>query len=142
MASSVIYSDPELFFTSWFRAQLALRPEPYCANFKVANAEPAPPAPFPARLLVVRSDGITRTSMATAEISLGLSILAGTKLTPKDAIDAALMVVALSERLPSLDPGNPVTALLNVNGPLEVTEDQDRARRYVTLDLAIAGLPF
>jgi len=142
VASSVRYPDPNVFFTSWFRARLAARPEPYCSGFSVDINEPGPNKPFPPRLLVVRSDGMTRTSFATAEITLGLSILAGTTDSPKDAIDAALMVLALAEQLPAVEPGNPVTALIEANGPFAVDEEQDRARQYLTLDLALAGIPF
>lgn len=142
MASSVLHLDMELFLVGWYRTHLAARPEAYCQGFSVDNKEPDPSKPFPARLLVVRSDGATRTSMATANASVGLSILAGTKLMPKDAIDAALMVLALAEKLPAVELGNPVAALLASAGPFVADEDQQRARRYVTLELSTVGTAF
>lgn len=142
MASSVIYPDVDLFLTTWWRAQIDASPLPEMDGFEVDNKEPDPELPFPARLLVVRFDGITRTSFATGDTTVGLSILAGTKANPKDANDAALWVLAVAERLPSVEPGNPVTRLNSATGPFTVTEDQDRARRLVTLDLGLAGQAF
>jgi hypothetical protein len=139
VASSVKYDDLELFLTGWFRERLAARPESYCQGFVVDNKEPA--GSFPARLLVVRFDGRTRSSVVSGEASVGLSVLAGTKTSPKDANDAAEMVLALAESLPAVEPGNPVAALVSSAGPFPVVEAQDRARRYMTLDLVVAGLP-
>jgi hypothetical protein len=130
-----------MFLVDWYRTQLATRSESYCQNVEVDRVEP-PAASMPDRLLVVRFDGRTRTSQVTAEASVGLSMLAGTKAAPKDAMDLGLMVLALSERLPSGEASNPVAAVLSSTGPVQVEEDADRGRTYVTLDLAEVGLPF
>ncbi len=141
MGSVVLHTDLEMFLVGWFRAKLAARPEEYCQNVVVDRVEPSPPRAFPERLLVVRSDGGTRMSVVSDEASVGLSVLAGTKLLPKDAVDLAKMVRALCEMLPAVEPGNPVAALVNATGPVAVDEAQDRSRQYITLDLAVAGLP-
>jgi hypothetical protein len=142
VASSVIYPDMPLFLTTWWREQLAARLEEFLEGFEVDAKEPDPELPFPARLLVIRFDGINRTSFATADCSVGLSVLAGTKANPADANDAAMVILALAERLPSVAPGNPVAAINDLSGPVDVFEPQDRARRLITLDLALAGQPF
>jgi hypothetical protein len=142
VASGVIYGDIELYLIQWFRTQIAARGEAYCQGVVVDRIEPPEGEILPKRLLVVRFDGKTRTSFASAEAAVGLSVLAGTKLAPKDALDLANMVLALSERLPSADPLNPVAAVLGTTGPVQIADDLDRARVYSTLDLAIAGQPF
>lgn len=142
MASGVIYGDLELWLIGWYRVQLAARSESYCQDVTVDRIEPAEGDPYPARLLVVRFDGKNRTSVVTSDAAVGLSVLAGTKVAPKDAVDLANMVLALSEGLPSADPLNPVAAVLGTTGPVQIVEDLDRARLYSTLDLSIAGQPF
>lgn len=143
MASGVIYQDLELYLVPWYRQQIALRGESYCQDVDVERVEPTDGSPMPKRLVVVRFDGRTRTSQATAEASVGISILAGTKASPKDAVDLGNMVLALSERLPfGAHPGNPISAVLSSTGPVQIEEDSDRGRTYVTLDLAEVGQPF
>lgn len=137
MASVVLHVDLELFLVEWFRDQLAARSESYCQGVEVDRVEPA--TPWPPRMLIVRFDGSTRTSVVSDEATIGLSVLAGTKAAPKDAADLARMVRALLETLPSGDPKNPVAALVNATGPVQVEESQDRARLYVTADLVVAG---
>ena len=73
---------------------------------------------------------------------MGISVLAGTKVAPKDAMDLGLMILALCERLPSADPANPIAALISFTGPAQVEEDSDRGRTYSTLELAEVGQPF
>jgi hypothetical protein len=141
VASSVLHVDLELFLTGWYRRELAERPEPYCQNMRVTNAEPGPDEPFPERLLVIRWDGSSRESVVSDEASVGLSVLAGTKNNPQDANDLARMVRALAEKLPAVEPGNPVTVVRGSTGPFTITENQDRARRYLTLTLGVVGLP-
>lgn len=133
----VIHDDLELFLTGWYRDALAARPETVCRDVAVSNREPEPGQVFPARLLVIRDDGGPDTSLLTAERSVGLSVLAGTKANPRDANDLARIVHALRLAIPSVDPGNPVAAVLESNGPYAVVEDQPHARRYLTLTLSV-----
>jgi hypothetical protein len=135
-----MFSDIELFLIGWFKPRLLLRPEAFCHGWEFDNKEPEPTDQFPAQLIVIRDDGMTRTSSITAEQSVGVSVIGGTKRTPFDTKSAARMMLALAEDLPSADPTNPVTALLNTTGPFGVTEGQDRARQYLTLTLAVAGV--
>jgi hypothetical protein len=135
----VVHADLELFLTGWFRTALAARPEPVCQGVTVTNREPGPTETFPNRLLVIRDDGGADTSVLTAERDVGLSILAGTKENPKDANDLARIVHALRSQIPAVAPDNPVSAVLSSRGPFAVTESQPKARRYITLTLAVVG---
>jgi hypothetical protein len=137
----VVHTDLALFLTAWYRAALVGRPEPVCADVTVTNTEPGPNDPFPDKLLVIQDYGGTDTSLLTAERDVGLSVLAGTKQNPKDALDLALIVHALRSQIPSAAPDNPVAAVTSSNGPIAVAEAQDRARRYITLQLSVVGKP-
>jgi hypothetical protein len=135
----VIQADIELFLTQWYRTALAARSETVCEDVVVTNREPGPNDPFPAKLLVIRDDGGPDTSIISAERNVGLSILAGTKENPQDANDLSRIVHALRNQIPAVAAGNPVAAVIASNGPFPVAESQPRARRYITLTLAVAG---
>jgi hypothetical protein len=137
----VAHDDLEMFLVNWYRAALADRPEEVCRDVEVGNSEPLPGAPFPKRLLVVRVDGGSDTSILTAERDVGLSVLAGTKEDPQDANGLARIVHALRTQIPAVAPGNPVAAVLRSSGPYPVPETQPRARRYIPLTLAVVGVP-
>ncbi|WP_022886361.1 hypothetical protein [Glaciibacter superstes] len=132
----VIHADLDLFLVGWYRRALAARPEAVCRNVVVDIRESNA-----ARQLIVRADGGVDTSIISAERDVGLSILAGTVENPKDANDLANIVHALRTQIPAVEPGNPVTAVLRSSGPLPVPESQEKARRYITLTLAVAGTP-
>lgn len=138
----VLHADVELFLTGWLRNELATREEPYAAGVVVSNKEPAshPDAPpFPARLVVIRDDGSTRTEVVTDEVSVGVSVLAGSKEDGRDASNLARLVRALIEDCPSADPANPIAAVLQSNGPYPVDEDQPRSRYYLTFVMSRVG---
>lgn len=139
MASGVIHDDLELFLTSWYRGALAARPESYAQGVQVNRVERAP---LPARLVVIRDDGGPVTSALTSERMVGVSVLAGTTLLPKDATDLARLCLALAPRIPSADPENPVAAVLGSTTPVLVFEAAERARAYFTLRLSVVGRPF
>jgi hypothetical protein len=139
----VLHVDLEEFLPAWYRAAFADRPEPYCADVEFDRVEPDPadPARLPPRLVVFRDDSGPVGLLGTAERSVGVSVLAGTKDDPTVAKQIALMILALAPRIPAVEVGNPVTALLGSNGPYAVTENQSRARQYLTLTVAVAGQP-
>ncbi|MDZ4045175.1 MAG: hypothetical protein U1E32_05280 [Rhodoglobus sp.] len=134
----VVHSNLELFLTGWYRAAIAASDEEVLDGFEVDNKEPAT-GTFPSKLLVVRDDGGPSTWFMTGERSVGLSILAGTRQNPKDAQDAARLIAAMTWQIASVDPDNPVTATLSVNGPYPVPEEQDRARQYIPATLAVVA---
>lgn len=137
----IIHADLELFLTEWLRRELAQRPEPVCQGVEVSNREPPVGETFPARLVVVRDDSGNRTSIITRHTSVGISVLAGTKDNPQDATDLARIVLALAEDCAAVEPGNPVAAVLESNGPYPVPEAQPHSRRYMTLVMSVVGSP-
>lgn len=138
MADLVVMDDLELYLTGWFRARLAGRTEPFLQGFQVGRVEP-PLQSLPPRLLIVRDDGTSHDELLTGEASIGLTVLAGTKENPKDALDAARFIVALAKQLPA--PRTPVTRFLGATGPYLVDEDAERARVYAPVSLAVVGRP-
>ena len=142
----IIEDDLGLFLTAWYRVALAARPEAYCENVVVDAKEPA--GAFPDRLLVITDGGGAETSFLTSEHTVNLSILAGTKLAPQDANDLARMARALRSQIPAVGFAvtlggrpyrNPVTAVISSTGPFDVPEQQDRARRLVSVTFAVSG---
>lgn len=136
----VIHSDLELFLVGWYRDALQQLAEahPVCAGVEVDNKEPAD-GDFPAKLVVIRDDGGPDTSLLTAQHTVGISVLAGTKEMPKDAIDLALIVHALRTQIPAVAPGNPVASIEDSNGPYPVAEAQPRSRRYMTVTMTVVA---
>jgi hypothetical protein len=142
MVAEVLHTDLEAFLPGWYRAAFAERAEAYCQDVQFDRVESDPTSgPFPARLVVFRDDSGQVDPLITAERSVGVSVLAGTKEDPAEAKAIALMVLALAPRIPGLETGNPVTAFRGAFGPYAVTENQPRARQYLTLTLAVAGRP-
>jgi len=146
---AVGYSDLELFLTAWYRDAIAARSEAFCQGVEVGSAEPVGTA-FPKRLVVINDDGGPVTSIATAESAVRLSVLAGTRANPKDAIDLARIVHGLASQVPAAGFAvtiagtqyrNPVTALLDSNRPLAVIESQDRARRLINVTFGLSPEP-
>ncbi len=133
----VVHEDLELYLTARFRALLLARDEPVCANVTVRNVEPA--GPLPPKLLVIRFDGSTRTSIVTDEASVALTVRAGTKENPKDANDLSRIVRALFHGLAGTEPDNPVAAVLSSNGPIPVPDAGPHAVRYIAGVLSVVG---
>jgi hypothetical protein len=135
----VIHADIVLFLTGWYRAFLDARDEECCRDVLVTDHEPLAGEDWPERLLVIRDDGGVDTSVLTAESSIGLTILAGTKENPTEADDLARIVHAARSQIPAVEPGNPVSAVLSSTRPVPVRETQPKARRYLSLTLAVVG---
>lgn len=139
MASGVIHDDLEMYLVGWFRAALFGRTEPFADDVVVDRVEYEP---LPKRLVVIRDDGGPRTGVNTDERQVGISVLAGTRESPKDAMDLARLLRALAQQIPSPDLANPVAAVLRSSAPVLVPEQQERARAYSTLTLSVVGRPF
>lgn len=136
----ILFDDLELFLTGWFRTALAARPEPICAGVLVDRTEPDGDAStWPEKVLVIRDDGTTDDEILTGSASIGLTVLAGTKTSPKDAKDLARIVYAMLLQIPSGDPLNPVAAIGSRNGPFMIAEAQPRARVYTAATLRVAA---
>lgn len=134
----ITHTDLEMFLIGWYRDRLAARPEEITEDLEVDRVEREP---LPRRLIVIRDDGGDETSFLTGDASVGVSVLAGTKSDPTDAKSLADLAYALRSQIPSRDPLNPVSAVLGSTRPVMVTESQERARVYFTLNLAVAGRP-
>lgn len=125
-----------MYLTGRLRREVAARPESYCSGVQVGNKEPGPNVPFPKRLIVVRDDGGPATSLVTAERQTGISVLCENEL---DADNLAAMVLAIATDVADMEPGNPIAAVLESNGPYAVPEEQPRFRRYMTVTYSVAG---
>lgn len=137
----VAHDDLELFLTGWYRRELAGRPEDICQRAEVSNRWPKPGEDFPDVLVVIRDDSGPDTSILTAERQVGISVLAGTRDDPQDAVTLARIVHALRSQIPAVEPGNPVAAVLGANGPYPVPEPQERACRYLTITFVVVASP-
>ena len=136
----VIHADLEVFLIGWLARELAKRPEDFCKRVAVANHEPDPGPAFPDRLVVIRSDGGPSESIVTDAIDVGVSVFAGERTLPQDAIDLARTVRALLSDVAAVEPGNPVAAVRESNGPYRVVEAQQRTRLYMTFVMVVAGV--
>lgn len=134
----VTHGDLEMFLIGWYRDRLEERAEPVTDDVEVDRVEREP---LPLRLVVIRDDGGTETSFLTGEASIGVSVLAGTKSNPTDAKVLGEIAYALRSQIPSADPLNPVSRVLDSTRPVLIPESQERARVYFTLTLAVAGRP-
>jgi hypothetical protein len=142
VADRVIHVDLQAFLIPWLAAQLDARTEPVCAGVSVRDTEPLPDRPVPRRMVIIRDDSGPTTSPVTAERSIGVSVLAGTKESPEDAVDLALIVNALISGVARPEAGNPVARVDDMTGPFAVAEDLPLARRYSTATLVVVGSPF
>lgn len=138
MASEVIHADLGSFLTGWYRAALDERPEAVAAGASVDRVEYEP---LPEKLIVIRDDGGPETGVVTGERLVGVSVLAGTKDSPEEALGLARLVHALAPRIPSPEPLNPVAAVVARTSPVLVAESQERARAYFTMRLSVVGQP-
>lgn len=141
----VLPPDVELYLTRWLRDQLADRND-VPAGGRVATREWKPPtgdpgATPPTWQVIVRDDSGPDTSVITQEISVGISILAGTKENPTAASSLARLVKAIMRDAAGLQPGNPIAAVIGSLGPYAVAEETTYARRYMTFDLSVVGTP-
>ncbi|UOE45473.1 hypothetical protein [Agromyces larvae] len=139
---AVIFPDVELWLTGHVRSELDARPEAVCADVVVDVKEPEPTGAWPSKLVVIRFDGSTQTSILTDEASIGVTVFAGTKSLPQDANDLARIVRAIVASSAGVEPGNPIAAVNSTTGPIAVPEDAPRARRYFTAELVIHGQAF
>lgn len=139
MAESLLtHTSLEQFLVAWYQEVLDARPEAIAHDVEVERVEPKK---FPPKLLIIRDDGGPDVSFLTSEASVGFSVLAGTKSSPKPAWDLALLAHALLSQIAAPGdktvPRNPVAALLESSRPVMVGEEQDRARVYFTATFSV-----
>ena len=127
--------DLEAIVTGWLRDRIP--------GIGVGNKEPVKLAtPLDKPRVVIRDDSGVRTSMATWDRSVGVSVLAGSRSNDQPANDLARLVYAhLSDPVIADAPGSPIAAILEdgCTGPYAVQDDQDVARRYLTIAYSVTG---
>lgn len=131
--------DLDLFLTGYVRTVLAGEG----VSAQLTNKEPGTLAlPLAKPLVVIRDDSGPRRSAVTFDRSVGVSVLAGTRLNDKPANDLARLVAAiLTDDAIVNAPGSPIAAVDygGINGPYAVAENIDAARRYMTVGYVVVG---
>lgn len=131
--------DMEMWVVNYLRATLTAEGE----SVQVSNKEPASLSlPLTKPLIVVRDDSGPRASHVTFDRSLGVNVLAGTRLNDLAANTLARKVMAiLTDEAIIEAPGSPIASIEwdGCNGPYPVTENLDVARRYGTVQYTVIG---
>lgn len=134
-----IYSDIELFLTTWYRTLLEEHDEDLLHAFEVDNKEPTN-GPFPAKLLVIRDDS-GPADFYTGERAVGFSVLMDNKQSQQQAKRALSLILGMLWDVPAANAGetprNPIVSIDTVNGPYAIDEAQDRARQYGTATVIV-----
>ena len=144
----VAHDDLDLFLVTWFRIWLASLTGPSAAVVAgaVVDIQEPPAAEFPAKLVLLRTVDRTRTDLLTADALVNIEVLAGTKAAPKPASDLMRIVLAGLNQIPGTDLvlvgglRNPVSALLEQNGPFPVDEAHDRARLFANATFGVTAV--
>lgn len=134
----VLFGDAAAWATTYLRAALVARGEPYTENVTVRTQKPTAtdtdPPPVSGRVVTIRDDGGPRGTDVTKTVTLGINVWAPDE---GDAVDLGLMCAALLEA----SPGNgPVVAHLATAGPFPIA-DASGPHRYLSVDLLVAGSP-
>ncbi|WP_336642337.1 hypothetical protein [Microbacterium sp. MMO-56] len=145
MGTEVLPPDLEVWATGYARHILGTRalPAEISGEIHIGNKEPTVD-PFPPTAVLFRDDGGGRSSILTGTRSMGVSVLAGTRLYDVPARNLARMLFAVftDESLPILGgPACPVVAITDFSGPYSVSETQDRTRMYFTVEYTVVGTP-
>ena len=130
--------DLELFLTRYLRERAAERGD----IVKVGNKEPADLSVTSPDQIVVRDDPGARTGWTSFDHSVGVSVLAGTRLNDAPANELAREVFAdLTDEAIITWPGSPIAGITweACNGPYAVPEQADKARRYMTAAYSVIG---
>ena len=144
----VAHDDLDLFLTTWYRLWLPTLPAPHAAvvaDVEVDIQEP-PANEMPKKLLLLRTMDHTSTGLLTADALVNIEVLAGTFVAPKPAKDLMRIVLAGLNQIPGTDLQpvgglrNPVSALLDQNGPSPVEERHDRAHLLANATLGVTAV--
>ena len=131
--------DLELWLTGHVRSLAA-------AEGKVADVSNKEPAaltlPLKKPLIVIRVDPGSRLSHVTFDLSVGASVLAGSKQNDKPARDLASWLASIlhDDELP-LAAGSPIASVewSGCNFPSAVTDQLDVSRQYMTAQYVVSG---
>lgn len=131
--------DVEMWLVNYVRATLAAEGD----SVQVSNKEPADlQLPRTRPLIVVRDDSGNRESHVTFDRSIGVSVLAGTRMNdlPANTLARTVMAILTDDEIVSA-PGSPIASVEwdGCNGPYPVMESLDVARRYLTVQYTVIG---
>ncbi|MSS84968.1 hypothetical protein FYJ24_09370 [Actinomycetaceae bacterium WB03_NA08] len=131
--------DLELWLTTYLRT--ALTSEGH--SVQVSNKEPTDLSlPLKQPLIMIRDDSGMRLSHVTFDRSIGVSILAGSRMNDKPANDLGRLVMSIlmDDAIVHAD-GSPIASVDwdGCNGPYPVIDDLDVARRYGTVGYIVVG---
>lgn len=137
--TAVTPPDLEHWLSGYVRARAAANGLVLAAG----NKEPPNLAlPFLRPLVVIRDDTGPRLSPVTFDRSVGVTVLAGSRLNDKPANDIArwLSGVMMDDAIIEA-PGSPIASIEYdaANGPYAVPEPLDVARRYLTVGYTVVG---
>ena len=135
----VVAPDLELWLTTYLREVLTVEG----LDVQVSNKEPPDLSlPLTRPVVVIRDDSGSRLSHVTFDRSIGVSVLAGTRMNDKPANDLARIVTAiLTDDEIITAQGSPIASVdwSGCNGPYPVADDLDVARRYATAAYVVVG---
>jgi hypothetical protein len=127
---AVAFPDVELWATTYLRAALSVRPEPYTANVYVNNVVPAQRHD---RMCIVRRDGGPRLDAVREAARLNVRVWAQTE---QDATDLARIVSALLWAAPD---GDPVLRVEQPTGPTPVADESQQPLRLLAFEVVVRG---
>lgn len=130
MSTPVVFPDIELWATTWLRAALLERAEPYAQNVLVGVVLPTTRRD---RMVMVRRDGGARLDVARDAPRMGVNVWGRTE---QEASDLARLVAALLWSAPD---GDPVCKATQMSGPSPVTDVQPR--RFMSYEFVTYGTP-
>lgn len=116
----ILLPDVELWATTYLRAAVTARAEPYTDDVFVGTSVPNPRR---GRMVIVRRDG-GRAFDVFDDARLSVRVWAGTE---QDATDLARMVNALLWAAPN---GQPVVKVTHESGPTPVADESKQSLRY------------
>lgn len=131
--------DLEMWLVNYVRSTLRGEGE----DAQVSNKEPDTLSlPLEKPLIVIRDDSGAKLSHVSFDRSIGVSVLAGTRMNDLPANTLARAVMAILTEDAIIDaPGSPIASIEweGCNGPYPVTESLDVARRYGTVQYTVIG---
>lgn len=130
---AVIFPDTELWATTYLRAALAGRSEPYAAGVKVDIKVPTTRTD---RMVIVRRDGGPRIGTVLEAARLGVRVFGKTE---KEATDLANLARALLTNAVNDRGSIQVKAVSEQAGPSVVIDESAQPLRYFTAELMVRG---
>ena len=142
----LIDADIELFLCGEIRDKIAaLAGTDFPASVGwVSNKEWVPTAGDstpPLWQVIVRDDGVSDVDLTVGEAQIGVNALAGSLDDVEPVKKLARIVKAIIKDCARVEPGNPVGAVLEFNGPYPIIEPSSFARQYMTAQLSVVSIP-